>query len=124
MANEQREDAVGAILPVAEAEDVLAKIESDPSMKRRYDANKKSVMKAYLLWLFLGWFGGHRFYLGYIPSAIFLILMSSLGIILTIINFVGVFVLVPPGLWLLVDGFIIPAIVRNQNDRLVEQILR
>ena len=52
MGNEQRENAVGAILPVAEAEDVLAKIESDPSMKRRYDANKKSVMKAYLLWLF------------------------------------------------------------------------
>ena len=25
----------------------------------RYDANKKSVIVTYLLWFFLGWFGGH-----------------------------------------------------------------
>ena len=107
-----------------EAEDPLVVIAADPSMKRRYDANVKSVKKAYLLWLLLGFFGGHRFYLGYIPSAIFMILLTILGLTVAAINYIGVFLLVPPGLWMMMDGFIIAAIVRNQNQRLIEQILQ
>ena len=29
-----------------------------------YDANRKSAVIAYMLWFFLGCFGGHNFYLG------------------------------------------------------------
>ena len=35
----------------------------------RYDANKKSVLLAYLIWFFLGLFGVHRFYLGRVSRA-------------------------------------------------------
>lgn len=35
-----------------------------------YDANKKSKLVSYLLWLFLGGFGAHRFYNGGIKSGI------------------------------------------------------
>jgi TM2 domain-containing membrane protein YozV len=108
----------------ADAADPLALIAADPSRQRRYDALRKSAAKAYLLWLLLGPFGGHRFYLGYYPSGIFLALLSGLGLVLALINPVGLFILVAPGLWLLVDAFIIPAIVRHQNAELIEQVLR
>ncbi len=119
---EREDDSIG--FTSLEEVDPATRIQSDPSLKQRYDTHAKSVWKAYLLWLFLGWFGGHRFYLGYINSAIFLILMSSLGLMLTLIHFAGVFVLFAPGLWLLVDAFIIPAIVRHQNAELVAAISR
>jgi hypothetical protein len=35
-----------------------------------YDANKKSKLVSYLLWLFLGWAGAHRFYNRHIKSGI------------------------------------------------------
>ncbi|MDP6704901.1 MAG: TM2 domain-containing protein [Alphaproteobacteria bacterium] len=125
MVNEPDGDIGGTPFPVvADAVDPLTIIEADPSKKRRYDKFKKSVLTAYLLWLFLGFFGGHRFYLGYINSGIFLILMSSLGLMLTMIHFIGVFLLFAPGLWLLIDAFIIPPIVRHQNEELVNDILR
>jgi TM2 domain-containing membrane protein YozV len=125
MAKERDRGAAGTAFPVAEAAlDPMAVIQADPSKKRRWEAHRKSVAKAYLLWLLLGWFGGHRFYLGYINSAIFLIMMSSLGLLLMLIDFVGVFLLFAPGLWLLVDAFIIPAIVRHHNDELVDDLLR
>jgi hypothetical protein len=82
MANDRDREAGGAAFPVGDPEvAAAARIQADPSPKRRWDAYRKSVFKAYLLWLLLGWFGGHYFYLGYINSAIFLILMSSLGFI-------------------------------------------
>lgn len=125
MGEQQRERDLGARLPrFADAEDPLAIIAADPSKRRRWEANRKSVAKAYILWVLLGPFGGHRFYLGYFPSAIFLILLTGFAAILSLISFVGVFLLVPPLLWLLVDAAIIPAIVRHQNERLIGQILQ
>ena len=124
MSTEQQ--PAGGRIEIADGEepDVMEIIAADRSKKQRFESNRKFVWKAYLLWLFLGWFGGHRFYLGYSASAIFMILMSLLALTLMLITHFGVFMLFPPGLWLLVDGFIIPAIVRNKNNRLIEQIMR
>lgn len=44
-----------------------------------YDANKKSKLVSYLLWLFLGGFGAHRFYNRRIKSAIAMLSTAILG---------------------------------------------
>ena len=73
-----------------------------------YDANKKSVGASYVLCLLLGGLGAHRFYLGYPASA-------AVQLVLGILGFV-VFLTWPPlWLWLLVDLFLIPGMVRQRN---------
>ena len=62
-----------------------------------------NAVLAYGLWFFLGFLSGHRFYLGRPGTAI-----------LQILSF---FVLVG-FLWLLVDAFLIPAMVRDRQDAL------
>jgi len=124
MTEPQRNQGTARLPEFEDAPDPRAVIAADPSKQRRWEAHRKSVAKAYLLWLLLGPFGGHRFYLGYIASAIFMIMLTSLALVVTLVSFVGVILFAPPALWLLVDGFIIPAIVRHQNEELIEQILR
>jgi TM2 domain-containing membrane protein YozV len=84
-----------------------------------YDANRKSVGAAYLLWLFLGGLGGHRFYMGKTGTAVVQLLMSIFGWA-TIIVGIGLVLLIPLGIWLLVDAFLIPGIVRDENMRLAQ----
>jgi len=79
-----------------------------------YDANRKSVGAAYLLWFFLGGFGAHRFYLGQTGTAIAQLLLLLLG---WIPLFAGWIIL---GIWLLVDLFLIPDIARNANMKLAD----
>ena len=108
----------------ADAEDPMAVIAADPSKQARYDRLSKSAAKAYIYWALLGFAGAHRYYLGYVVSGIFQLLLTGFGVVLTLVTPVGYFVLVAPGLWLAVDAAIIPAIVRHQNAELIEQILR
>ena len=69
-----------------------------------FEARKKSTGLAYVLWFFLGVFGGHRFYAG--------------QILLPILQFVSVLCIV--GLiWVLIDLFLIPSIIRNYNLSLI-----
>lgn len=76
---------------------------------------------AYLLWFFLGGFGVHRFYLGRTGSAIAILLLTVVGAMLTYVV-VGFIVLLVPLVWLLVDLFLIPGIVRQHNNNLIQQI--
>lgn len=62
---------------------------------------------AYLLWLFLGIFSAHRFYLGRTTSAIFQILSY-----LIIVGFI----------WLLVDAFLIPGMFRARQDEIRHRV--
>jgi TM2 domain-containing membrane protein YozV len=82
-----------------------------------YDANKKSVGVAYLLWFFLGGAGGHRFYAGKTGSAVAILALSILGVLLTFVG-VGVFLLAIVGIWVIVDAFLIPGWIRNANTLL------
>ena len=81
-----------------------------------YDANRKSVGAAYLLWFFLGGFGAHRFYLAQTGTAVAQLLLLLLG---WIPLGVGWMVL---GVWWIVDLFLIPGIARQENMRLADRL--
>ena len=95
----------------------------DAQTLMRYDANKKSLLVAYLLWFVLGCFGAHRFYLGRIASAIVMLLLWLVGwgLVLVIVGYVVILIV---GIWVIVDAFLIPGMVRDMNNKLIDQILR
>ena len=76
-----------------------------------YEANKKTVLAAYLLWFFVGLFGAHNFYLKRTGVAITQLILSltAVGVVVTIF-------------WVLVDAFLIPGWVANQNNVLAAQL--
>lgn len=106
-----------------------------------YDANKKSVFVAYLLWWFLGTFGAHRFYFGKIATAVGMLLLPPLVILLFILTVassfalkikdveVYVFLLVlfwtavgATLIWWFIDAFLIPVWTRDYNNRLIRRL--
>ncbi len=76
-----------------------------------FEANKKSLVVAYLLWFFVGILGGHNFYLKRTGIAVTQLILS-----LTVVG------LIITGVWVLVDAFLIPGWVRNQNNLLATQL--
>jgi TM2 domain-containing membrane protein YozV len=97
--------------------------QADAALMMRYDANKRSVLIAYLLWFFLGYFGVHRFYLGRVVSGLVLLLLWAIGAALSVI-YVGYLILVIPTLWLLLDALLIPGMTRSYNNRLATRLTR
>lgn len=86
-----------------------------------YDANKKGVGVAYLLWLFLGGFGAHRFYMKRTGTAIAQLIMLIIGCA-TLVVFVGGFILGALYIWVLVDAFLIPGMARDYNITLASRL--
>jgi TM2 domain-containing membrane protein YozV len=86
-------------------------LSNDTRVLMLFDANKKIAVVAYILWLFLGWFGGHNFYLGRTGVAItqLILTLTVIGWLITII-------------WVFVDGFLIPSWVRRENNQLAAQL--
>lgn len=78
-----------------------------------FEANKKSTGVAYILWIFLGGFGAHRFYLGQTGTGVAQLLLLLLG---WLPLFLGWGIL---GIWLFVDLFLIPDIARRTNMELL-----
>lgn len=72
-----------------------------------FQSRKKSVAAAYVLWVFFGVLGAHRFYLGRAGSAVFMLLLSLtvVGLIVTVV-------------WALIDAFLIPGMAQDRNDEL------
>ena len=89
----------------------------------RYDANRKSAILAYILWFFLGWFGLHRMYLGRIGSGVAMLLLQGVSWLthFILIGYVGFAIL---ALWWLIDAVLIPAMTRDYNNRLIDQLAR
>lgn len=79
-----------------------------------YDANRKSVGVAYLLFIFLGGLGAHRFYLGRVGTGVAQLLLSIIGWV-TVLAGVGILFLAALGVWLIVDLFLIPSMARQHN---------
>ena len=77
-----------------------------------YENNSKSVAIGYLLWLFLGLFGVHRFYAGKTKSGV-------AQLILLLIPIVGWIAL---GFWLLADLFLIPGMIKDHNINVLNMI--
>lgn len=86
-----------------------------------YDANKKSTLVAYLLWFILGTLGGHRFYVGKTGSAVAILALTILGWLLTFVG-VGLILLAVMVIWVLVDAFLIPGWIRNNNTVLATSL--
>ena len=106
----------------------------DPVM---YDAQKKSTLVSFLLWFFLGTFGGHRFYFGKIKSAIGLIVLGVFSWSMlfaglaaaanlqeeSAVSMLGMANLgfVAYGIWLLVDLIMMFGWVKKHNVALAQQ---
>jgi TM2 domain-containing membrane protein YozV len=85
-----------------------------------FEANKKSMGVAYLLWFFFGGFGGHRFYAGRTQSAVIMLasVIATHVLALTISSafyMVGLII----GIWMLADAFLIPGMIREHNNELI-----
>lgn len=87
----------------------------------QYDSNKKSIGVAYLLWLFLGGIGAHRFYLGSVGLGLFQLALCIIGVLTSVIG-IGFLFLSPLCIWVLVDAFLIPGMTRDHNNRLIAQL--
>ena len=96
-------------------------VSGDAKAMMMFEANKKSMLVAYLFWFFLGVFGAHRFYCGKTGSGIAQIVMFGAGCLLTLV-FIGVFVLIALYIWVLIDAFLIPGWIRSQNTLLAAQL--
>ena len=68
-----------------------------------YEANAKQPLIMWLLWLFLGGFGAHRFYLGDTKKAVFMLITCML-----LVGFI----------WVLVDAFMIQGELKSKNRAL------
>ena len=84
----------------------------------QYDANKKSMLVAYLLAIFVGTLGIHRFYLGEKNTAIAQLVLTIVGW-LTVWIIIGALPLIAVSIWVLVDLFLIPGLVAKQNNKLI-----
>ncbi len=92
----------------------MSSIQSEMLFEQEVANALKPAGVACLLWFFLGGFGGHRFYLDKAGTA-------TLQLIIFVI---GCFTLVPliiTGIWLLVDAFLIPGIVREHTEKVRHQ---
>jgi TM2 domain-containing membrane protein YozV len=86
---------------------------SDPAVARPWDGNRTLVI-GYVLWLFLGWAGGHRFYVGRWKSAL---VMAAAGFVTwTMTSLLGPWLGIPMTIWWIVDAFLIPGWVRQANE--------
>ena len=64
------------------------------------DKNKKSTAATWLLWLFFGGIGGHRYYLGKYGTAV--LMTITLGCF---------------GIWTLIDLFLINGMLKRKNEQ-------
>lgn len=82
----------------------------------RYDAAKKSVGVAYLLWFFVGAFGVHRFYLGSWGIGFLILACTTLAFVT--FGLTGIV----SGLIMVLDLFLIPGKVARHNERLIASL--
>lgn len=91
-------------------------------IEQRISNEAKSPLLAYLLLIFVGGLGIHRFYLGRTGSGVAMLLLLILGAVTLPIG-VGLILLPALGIWMLADLFLIPGMVNQQRD-LLRQSLR
>ena len=75
-------------------------------LRQEVNDRKKSTATTWLLWLFLGVFGAHRFYLGRIGTGIAMLLTVG-GLLI----------------WALVDAFLIPGMLHANQREIQKQVI-
>ena len=92
-------------------------------IEQRVMNQAKSSRVAYILCLFLGGFGAHRFYLGYPASGLVMLVLMVLGVGLAQFR-VGALFFLTGLIWVINDLFLIPRIVQNQTNDFREGLHR
>lgn len=100
---------------------IAPRLSSDTQAMMAFESNKKSAGVAYLLWFFLGGLGGHRFYLGHSGTAATILILTLVGVVTSFIA-VGFIPLLIVGMWLIVDLFLIPGMVKTHNNQLASYL--
>ncbi|MGX6647553.1 TM2 domain-containing protein [Maricaulaceae bacterium MS644] len=80
-------------------------------IEQRVTNDAKNIVVAYLLLIFLGLFGAHRFYLGRIGTAIVQLILT--------ITFFGIII---SGIWVFVDLFLVPGMVNQDKEKLRQRL--
>ena len=86
------------------------------------ERNKKSTATAYLLLIFLGAIGAHKFYLKKPVWGVLYLIFCIIGW-LTIAIGIGAFILTILGIALLVDIFKIPNQIKKHEDEIIKELL-
>ncbi len=82
------------------------------------DQGQKSVAVAYLLLIFFGGLGIHRFYLGKTGTAVAMLVLWLVGVATSFFA-VGFLFFAAVGIWSFVDLFLVPGLVREASLRAV-----
>lgn len=80
-------------------------------IEQRVANDKPSTGAAYLLCIFLGFLGAHRFYLGAKGTGIVMLLLS--------LTFFGMII---SGPWAFIDLFLIPGMIKDRTDGLRQRL--
>jgi len=93
----------------------------DAMMAARYDADRKSVLAAYLLWFVLGAIAAQRLYTGRWLSALVYCLIHLVSWLTTPvgIGWLGLGVL---AVWWVIDALLIPGWIRGHNNRVIDRL--
>lgn len=94
---------------------------NDVNKMMQYDANKKSVGIAYLLWFFFGMLGVHRFYLSQTGTGLAILFLTLGSIFLSVVG-IGLVTIWIPIIWVFIDIFLIPGMARQFNNSLASRI--
>lgn len=88
-----------------------------------YDNEKKNPVIAWVLWFFLGGFGGHRFYLGHTGMGIALLatnlVIAGLSVItLGLLSFlyIGMFI------WIIIEAFLLNGLIKGENAKIQRDV--
>ncbi|MGB3290967.1 MAG: TM2 domain-containing protein [Burkholderiaceae bacterium] len=88
-----------------------------------YDAGKRSIAAAYVLWFFFGWLGAHRFYIGYKLSGFLMLALAVLAWYRAVaVEGAGFLAFIVLGIWVLIDAALIPFMVRKRNMRSAREL--
>ncbi len=95
---------------------------TNPTMQTlQYEATKKSIGVAYVLWFFFGGLGAYRFYLKKTGSAVTMLVITLVSALLTIVV-IGIVGLIAMGIWVIVDAFLIPGWISTHNLKIVNAL--
>lgn len=91
-------------------------------IEQRITNEAKSPLVAYLLAIFLWGFGAHRLYLGYYMSGLIMLAMWGIGW-LTVFLIIGWVPLALVTVWMLIDLFLIPGMIRENQAVLRQKLM-
>ncbi len=92
---------------------------ADTAANRKFNAAMKSNVTAYLLLIFLGWLGLHRFYVGTIKSASAMLSLFVLSLVFVLLG-MGVMGFVILFFWWALDIFFLHGIIEKMNSKIAD----